>query len=313
MAVEPEARREAHLAARPVLSAPGFGGQLLARPRPVGHPDPVGWGLLGTGGSQHTPQRHGQGKREPRESSHSKHTMKQGKRHHDPGCTKLTTAREQHGDLGRAWLAAAGAQGSASMYFSSSLSLLTNSCASLLLRPSSILSADLTAGGWRGDGTGPGQRQPRLAPPSTPPPPRPSLTLGSGPAQVQGDRLPGPRAPSHLGPRDAANAAQAQGCLPREVVGGQPIVVHDGEQHAGAPAAAGLCGHGAGGGGGGWWSPGTLLLAPDGQGREGHSQVEELVVHGVQRSALDLGPLTADQREKVRRAQLHDHKGVAQA
>lgn len=68
-----------------------------------------------------------------------------------------------------------------------------------------------------------------------------------------------------------------------------------------------------GAGGGGRWSPGTLLPAPDRQGREGHSQVEELVVHGVQRPALDLGPLTADQREKVRRAQLHDHKGVAQA
>lgn len=40
------------------------------------------------------------------------------------------------------------AQGSASMYFSSSLSFLTNSCASLLVRPSSILSADLTAGMW---------------------------------------------------------------------------------------------------------------------------------------------------------------------
>ena len=39
------------------------------------------------------------------------------------------------------------AQGSASMYFSSSRSLLTNSCASLLGRPSSIRSADLTAGG----------------------------------------------------------------------------------------------------------------------------------------------------------------------
>lgn len=45
----------------------------------------------------------------------------------------------------------------------------------------------------------------------------------------------------------------------------------------------------------------------------GHSQVEELVIHGVQRPALDLRPLAADQREEVWRAQLHDHEGVAQA
>jgi len=56
---------------------------------------------------------------------------------------------------------------------------------------------------------------------------------------------------------------------------------------------------------------GALLPTPGRQGGEGHSQVEELVVYGVQRPALDLGPLAADQREKVRRAQLHDHKGVA--
>ena len=138
-----------------------------------------------------------------------------------------------------------------------------------------------------------------------------SLTLGSRPAQVQDDRLAGPCTPSHLGPRDTANAAQAQGCLPRKVVGRQPVMVHDGEQHAGATAAAGLCGHGAAGGRGGWWSSGALLPTPGRQGGEGHSQVEELVVHGVQRPALDLGPLAADQREKVRRTQLHDHKGVA--
>ena len=62
---------------------------------------------------------------------------------------------------------------------------------------------------------------------------------------------------------------------------------------------------------GGGWLSGALLPTPGRQGGEGHSQVEELVVHGVQRPALDLGPLAADQREKVRRAQLHDHKGVA--
>lgn len=142
----------------------------------------MGWGLLGTEGSQHTPERHDQGKREPRESSHSIHTMKQGKGHHEPGCTKLTTAREQHGDLGRAWLAAAGPQGSASMYFSSSLSLLTNSCASLLLRPSSILSADLTAGGWWGDGTGPvsAPAGPALSLAPAPPLTHPGLWAGAG-------------------------------------------------------------------------------------------------------------------------------------
>lgn len=217
------------------------------------------------------------------------------------------------------------AQGSASMYFSSSRSLLTNSCASLLGRPSSIRSADLTAGGggvsppgpalaaqspWTLQGAGPTSA--RLAPPCRPRPAGSSLTLGSRPAQVQRDRLAGPRAPSHLGPRDAANAAQAQGCLPREVVGGQPVMVHDGEQHAGATAAAGLCWHGAARWArGGRWLSGALLPTPGRQSGEGHSQVEELVVHGVQRPALDLGPLAADQREKVRRAQLHDHKGVA--
>lgn len=58
-----------------------------------------------------------------------------------PGCTKLTTGldEDEEGTHG-------GAQGSASMLFSSSLSFLTNSCASLLVRPSSILSADFTAG-----------------------------------------------------------------------------------------------------------------------------------------------------------------------
>lgn len=39
-----------------------------------------------------------------------------------------------------------GAQRSASIHFSSSLSFLTNSWASLLERPSSIRSADLTVG-----------------------------------------------------------------------------------------------------------------------------------------------------------------------
>lgn len=36
------------------------------------------------------------------------------------------------------------------MHFSNSLSFFTNSCASLLVRPSSIRSADLTVGGYAG-------------------------------------------------------------------------------------------------------------------------------------------------------------------
>lgn len=157
-----------------------------------------------------------------------------------PGCTKLTTGldKDDEGTHG-------GAQGSASMLFSSSLSFLTNSCASLLVRPSNILSADFTAGRGR---VGWGAVSPYLQP-ALFPHPGPALTLGSGPAQVQGDRLPGSRAPSHLRPCYATNAAQAEGRLPREVVGGQPVVVHDREQHAGAPAAARLCRHRAAGGG----------------------------------------------------------------
>lgn len=94
------------------------------------------------------------------------------------------------------------------MHFSSSLSLLTNSCASLLVRPSSILSVDRTAGE-----EGKSQALPALRPTS----PGPPLTLGSGPAQVQGDGLPGPHASSHLGPH---NATQAEGRLPGEVIRG---------------------------------------------------------------------------------------------
>lgn len=99
-------------------------------------------------------------------------------------------------------LGLAAAHGSASMNFSNSLSLLTNSCASLLVRPSSILSADLTAGRRAGAASGP-------ASPQNHRPPGPPLTLGSGPAQVQGDGLPSPRASAHLGPHNATNAAQA--------------------------------------------------------------------------------------------------------
>lgn len=118
-------------------------------------------------------------------------------------------------------------------------------------------------------------REHELLPPASPlptPTPGPALTLGSGPAQVQGDRLPGPRAPSHLRPCYATNAAQAEGRLPREVVGGQPVVVHDREQHAGAAAAARLCGHGAASGGrssepGSGWTGAQGLL---GAGRDTH-------------------------------------------
>lgn len=87
-------------------------------------------------------------------------------------------------------------------------------------------------------------------------------------------------------------------------------MVHDGEQHAGATAAAGLCWHGRCTVGEGrqvviW----ALLPTPGRQGGEGTLTNEELVVHGVQRPALHLGPLAADQREQVRRAQLTITKG----
>lgn len=132
-----------------------------------------------------------------------------------------------------------GPHGSASMNFSSSLSLLTNSCASRLVRPSSIRSADLTVGRRAGAAQAPPALRPSA--PGSP------LTLSSGPAQVQGDGLPSPRAPPHLGPHDAANAAQAECCLPCKVVGGQPVVIHDREEHTGSAAAAHLCWHGAAG------------------------------------------------------------------
>lgn len=65
------------------------------------------------------------------------------------------------------------------MHFSSSLSFLTNSCASLLVRPSSIRSADLTVGGYGG-----GREEASLGQAHHPQPHGLSLTLSSGPAQV---------------------------------------------------------------------------------------------------------------------------------
>lgn len=79
------------------------------------------------------------------ESSHGTHTMKRD-RAPWPSCTELTTRRDNSAGRVEGLALARRAQGSASMYFSSSRSLLTNSCASLLGRPSSIRSADLTAG-----------------------------------------------------------------------------------------------------------------------------------------------------------------------
>lgn len=65
------------------------------------------------------------------------------------------------------------------MHFSSSLSLLTNSCASRLVRPSSILSVDLTAGGG-----GQHQAPPALRP--TSPDPYSPWALGLRRCRVMG-------------------------------------------------------------------------------------------------------------------------------
>ena len=72
-----------------------------------------------------------------------------------------------------------GAQRSASIHFSSSLSFLTNSWASLLERPSSIRSADLTVGGYEG-----GHKEGSMGQAPLPHPHGVLLTLSSGPAQV---------------------------------------------------------------------------------------------------------------------------------
>lgn len=84
-------------------------------------------------------------------------------------------------------------------------------------------------------------------------------------------------------PCDATDATQTKGCFPSKVIGGQPVVVHNREQHAG-PAAA------------------TRLSR--------HREVEEFIVHGVQRASFDLGPLAADQWEEVWWTKLHDHERV---
>lgn len=60
------------------------------------------------------------------------------------------------------------------------------------------------------------------------------------------------------------------------------------------------------------------LLQPSGTGRGQsrpgrHSQVEELIIHRVQRPSFDLSPLAADQWEEVWWTKLHNHKGVTQA
>lgn len=113
-------------------------------------------------------------------------------------------------------------------------------------------------------------------------------------------------------PCDATDTAQAKGCFPSKVIGGQPVVVHNREQHTGPAAAACLCRHRA------VDRAVRSLLQPYGTGRGHsrpgrHSQVEELIVHRVQCPGFDLGPLASDQWEEVWWTKLHNHKRVTQA
>lgn len=113
-------------------------------------------------------------------------------------------------------------------------------------------------------------------------------------------------------PCDATDTTQAKGCFPSKVIGGQPVVVHNREQHTGPAAAACLRRHRA------VDRAVRSLLRPYGTGRGHsrpgrHSQVEELVIHRVQCPSFDLGPLAADQWEEVWWTKLHNHEGITQA
>lgn len=113
-------------------------------------------------------------------------------------------------------------------------------------------------------------------------------------------------------PCDATDTTQAKGCFPSKVIGGQPVVVHNREQHTGPAAAACLRRHGA------VDRAVRSLLWPYGTGRGHsrpgrHSQVEKLIIHRVQCPSFDLGPLAADQWEEVWWTKLHNHEGITQA
>lgn len=113
----------------------------------------------------------------------SQHTPKDTARQKPQGTTRAGRSRgEGGGPTGKGGGPGCDHQGpqrSASIHFSSSLSFLTNSWASLLERPSSIRSADLTVGRYEG-----GHEKGSMGQAHLPQPHRVSLTLSSGPAQV---------------------------------------------------------------------------------------------------------------------------------
>lgn len=114
-----------------------------------------------------------------------------------------------------------------------------------------------------------------------------------------------------VGSSRPAEVAERSHGLAGEVVGGEPVVVHDGEGQTGEPVSVLLRTDVAGGhGGGGHRSEGAR--GRDANRRRRDSQVEELVEDRVQRLQLDLRALTLGHGEEVVGTELHDDKRVAQ-
>lgn len=134
-------------------------------------------------------------------------------------------------------------------------------------------------------------------------------TAGLAAGQVEDDGLHALPRRRGVGPPRPAEVAERSHGFPGKVVGGEPVVVHDGEGQAGEAVSvvfgADVAARHRGG------DQGTR----GGRGadrRRRDSQVKELVEDGVQRLQLDLRALTLGRGEEVVRTQLHDDKGVAQ-